>query len=126
MIIPAASSSVGLAAIQAVKAEGATAIAATRTFRKRDELLSAGADYVIATKEEDLAEKVHQITDGNGARLIHPKIAKAFPLDHAVEAYQFLESNEQFGKNHSFRGRTAKLAHPAQPGRKIEGGYQSD
>src|SRR6516225_9666863 len=28
----------------------------------------------------------------------HPKIAKIFPLEHAVEAYQYLESNEQLGK----------------------------
>ena len=78
VIIPAASSSVGIAAIQIVNAEGATAIAATRTSQKRDELLSAGAAHVIATKEEDLIERVRQITGGVGARLIFDPVAGAY------------------------------------------------
>lgn len=69
VVIPAASSSVGLAAIQIVKDAGATAIAATRTSRKRQELLELGADHVIATQEEDLPAKVAEITGGKGARL---------------------------------------------------------
>ena len=28
----------------------------------------------------------------------HPKIAKTFRVEDAVEAYRYLESNEQFGK----------------------------
>ena len=74
-IIPAASSSVGLAAIQIVKAEGAVSIAATRTSKKRDELLSLGADHVIATEEEDLVARVQQITGGAGARVIFDPVA---------------------------------------------------
>jgi NADPH:quinone reductase-like Zn-dependent oxidoreductase len=70
VIIPAASSSVGLAAIQIAKAEGAIAIAATRTSAKKEELFKLGAHHVIATEEEDLVERVKQITDGKGARLI--------------------------------------------------------
>lgn len=70
VLIPAASSSVGLAAIQIVKDAGATAIAATRTGKKREELQSLGADHVIATEEEDLPARVQQITAGKGARLI--------------------------------------------------------
>ena len=70
VIIPAASSSVGLAAIQIVKAEGATAIATTRTSAKKEELEELGADHVIATEEEDLPARVAEITGGKGARLI--------------------------------------------------------
>jgi NADPH:quinone reductase-like Zn-dependent oxidoreductase len=54
VIITAASSSVGLAAIQIVKALGATAIATTRTSTKKSQLTELGADHVIATAEEDL------------------------------------------------------------------------
>lgn len=174
--IPAASSSVGLAAIQIVKAEGGTAIAATRTSAKRAELLSLGADHVVATGEEDYVARVKEITGGKGVRLTFdpvggpfveklaaaaakggiifqygllsgdptpfplfqalgnalsvrgyylgevtqdpavfetakryvfdrlvdgrfvPRIAKTFPLAETVEAYRYLESNQQVGK----------------------------
>ena len=69
VVITAASSSVGLAAIQIVKAEGATAIATTRTSAKKQQLLDLGADHVIATQEEDLPARVMEITDGKGARV---------------------------------------------------------
>ncbi len=70
VIITAASSSVGLAAIQTVKAEGATAIATTRTSAKKQQLLNLGADFVIATQEEDLPARVAEITGGKGARVV--------------------------------------------------------
>ncbi|MGI4830481.1 MAG: zinc-dependent alcohol dehydrogenase family protein [Janthinobacterium lividum] len=78
VIIPAASSSVGLAAIQITKAEGATSIATTRTSQKRNELLELGADYVIATEEEDLPARVAEITSGKGARIIFDPVAGPF------------------------------------------------
>ena len=176
VLITAASSSVGLAAIQIVKAEGGVAVATTRRGNKRDALLAEGADHVIATEEEDLEARVKEITGGKLARIVfdpvagkfveklavttgrggmiieygllsmeptpfplmesvtkgfsmmgyglygllseeaafakakqyvvdrlndgrfHPKIAKTFPLDQAVEAYQYLASNQQVGK----------------------------
>ena len=54
VIVPAASSSVGLAAIQIANYAGATSIALTRTSEKRKQLLDAGAMHVVATKEVDL------------------------------------------------------------------------
>ncbi len=176
VLITAASSSVGLAAIQIVKAQGAVSIATTRRGNKRDALLAAGANYVIATEEEDLPARVKEITGGKLARIVmdaiagkfvetlaeatapggtifvygllsmeptpfpvrqaagkglmmrwsgisgvvadpqafatakqyvverledgrfHPKLAKTFPLEQSVEAYQYLASNEQIGK----------------------------
>lgn len=174
--IPAASSSVGLAAIQIVRDAGATAIAVTRTSAKKQELLSLGAHHVIASQEEDYVARVKEITGGKGVRLtfdpvagsfveklaaaaapggmifeygllsgeatpfplldclskgvairgytLHeitaqpevakaakqyvfdrlkdgrfvPKIAKTFPFEQTVEAYRYLESNQQVGK----------------------------
>lgn len=174
--IPAASSSVGLAAIQIVKAEGGISIAATRRSNKRAELLALGADHVVATEEEDYVARVKEITGGKGAWLTFdpvagpfveklaaaaanggiiflygllsgeptpfpfraalgnalslrgysvmeinripeklekakkyvvdrladgrfvPKIAKTFPFAETVQAYQYLESNQQVGK----------------------------
>jgi NADPH:quinone reductase-like Zn-dependent oxidoreductase len=176
VVITAASSSVGLAAIEIAKAEGAVPIATTRTSAKKAELLSLGAAYVIATDEENFVESVNEITGGKGARVIFdpisgpfleklaeaasprgiifqygafsmqpapfplftalskglsirgysvmeitrnpeklaaakkyvydrladgrfkPKIAKKFPFARTVEAYKYLESNEQVGK----------------------------
>ena len=174
VIIAAASSSVGLAAIQIVKAQGGTSIATTRTSAKRDRLIALGADHVIATEEQDLVARVQSITGGKGVRVVFdpvggdyintlaqatanggtiflygmlsgkptpfplaafgrtigmfgysftelrgtrgwetmkkyiydhladgsfkPEIARTFPFDQTVEAYRYLESNEQIGK----------------------------
>ena len=69
VLIPAASSSVGLAAIQITRAVKATAIATTRGSSKKQALLDAGADHVIVTDEENLPERVMAITDGEGANI---------------------------------------------------------
>jgi NADPH:quinone reductase-like Zn-dependent oxidoreductase len=74
VLITAASSSVGIASIEITKAEGAISIAATRTSKKKAELLAAGADHVIATEEEDLAARVNEISGGKGARIVFDPI----------------------------------------------------
>ena len=174
VIITAASSSVGLAAIQTVKAQGGTSIATTRTAAKKDRLLALGADHVTVTDDEDLVARVGEITGGKGARVVFdpiggdgvnalaqatanggtifwygmlsgqptpfpltafgrriamygytfnelrntpewevmkryihdhladgsfkPEIARTFPFAETVEAYRYLESNDQVGK----------------------------
>jgi NADPH:quinone reductase-like Zn-dependent oxidoreductase len=70
VIIRAASSSVGLAAIQIANWAGAIPIAATRTSAKSAALLVHGARHVIATEESDLVADVMKITDGKGARIV--------------------------------------------------------
>jgi NADPH:quinone reductase-like Zn-dependent oxidoreductase len=85
-VITAASSSVGLAAIQIVKAEGAKAIAATRKSAKSAELISLGADHVIATEEEDLPGRVKEITEGKGARIIFDPVGGPFVEQLAAAA----------------------------------------
>jgi NADPH:quinone reductase-like Zn-dependent oxidoreductase len=69
VLIPAASSSVGLAAIQIANHAGATPIALTRTSEKKQQLLNAGAAHVIVTSEADLLEEAIRITAGKGARV---------------------------------------------------------
>lgn len=174
VIITAASSSVGLAAIQIVKAQGGTSIATTRTVTKKERLLALGADHVIVTDEDDLVARVGEVTGGKGARIVFdpiggegvnalaqatanggaifwygmlsgqstpfpmaafgrriamygytfnelrntpawevmkryihdhladgsfkPQIARTFPFAEAIEAYKYLESNDQVGK----------------------------
>jgi NADPH:quinone reductase-like Zn-dependent oxidoreductase len=70
VLIRAASSSVGLAAIQLANWAGATPIAATRTSAKSAALEAHGAKHVIATDETDLVAGVHRITGGKGARIV--------------------------------------------------------
>jgi NADPH:quinone reductase-like Zn-dependent oxidoreductase len=70
VLITAASSSVGMAAIQVANMAGAIPIALTRTSAKRAKLLAAGARHVIATEEEDLVAEVLKITKGNGADMV--------------------------------------------------------
>ncbi len=70
VLITAASSSVGIAAIEIARAEGAISIAVTRTSQKKAALLALGAHHVIVTEEEDLAARVQQITSGKGARIV--------------------------------------------------------
>jgi NADPH:quinone reductase-like Zn-dependent oxidoreductase len=74
VLITAASSSVGVAAIEIAKAEGAISIAVTRTSKKKPSLLSLGADHVVVTQEEDLVARVNQITSGKGARIVFDPI----------------------------------------------------
>ncbi len=70
LVIPAASSSVGLAAIQIANKVGAIPIALTRGSSKRQALLDAGAAHVIATDEQDLVKEILGITGGKGARVV--------------------------------------------------------
>jgi len=66
VVINAASSSVGLAAIQIANRIGATVIAVTRTSSKKQALLEAGAGHVIAAAEENLEARLTEIA-GPGA-----------------------------------------------------------
>ncbi len=70
VVIPAASSSVGLAAIQIAHRLGARPIALTRSRAKSAVLLSLGAAEVIATSEQDVVAEVKRLTGGKGAELV--------------------------------------------------------
>lgn len=85
-VITAASSSVGLAAIEMCRAEGVISIAATRTRAKREELLQCGADHVIVTEEEKLVQRVMEMTGGKGARLVFDPVAGRGLMDLAAAA----------------------------------------
>ena len=67
LLIPAASSSVGIAAIQIANLVGATPIALTRSSSKRQPLLELGAAHVIATEEQDLVAEVQEADRRQGS-----------------------------------------------------------
>src|SRR6202007_3000167 len=70
VVVPAASSSVGLAAIQIANYAGATSIAVTRHAAQKQSLLDAGAAHVVVTDETDLLDEIMRITGGKGARVV--------------------------------------------------------
>jgi NADPH:quinone reductase-like Zn-dependent oxidoreductase len=98
VIIPAASSSVGIAAIQIANQVGATPIATTRGKGKVDAIKAAGAKHVI-TGDQDLVAEVMRITDGKGARVVFDpvggpiveKLAEATAIGGIVFLYGALE-----------------------------------
>jgi NADPH:quinone reductase-like Zn-dependent oxidoreductase len=89
VVIPAASSSVGLAAIQIANLVGATPIALSRTTDKANFLLAAGAAHVIATGEADVSAKLNDITNGNGVNVIFDPVGGPLLEQLAAAAAQY-------------------------------------
>ncbi len=81
VVLNAASSSVGLAAIQVADRVGATPIALTRTAAKKEALLKQGAADVIVTESEDVVERVLAATGGRGAEFVLDAVAGPGVLD---------------------------------------------
>ncbi|ALC11101.1 zinc-dependent alcohol dehydrogenase family protein [Sphingopyxis sp. 113P3] len=88
VMVTAASSSVGVAAIQIAKDIGATVIATTRGADKQDFLLEAGADHVIISDEEDLVARAMAITAGRGVDVAFDPVAGPF-LEKLANAAAF-------------------------------------
>jgi len=71
VLVVGATSSVGLLAIQLAKALGAGLVLATTTSeQKQRRLTTAGADIVINTRTERLAERVTEATGGSGVDIV--------------------------------------------------------
>lgn len=134
VIIRAASSSVGLAAIQLSNWAGATPIAATRNSAKRQALLDHGARHVIVTEEADLVAEVMKITGNRGARIVFDPVggpyvqtlAEAMAVDGTLFIYGGLSGQPTLHphwpaafKNLSIRGWVASTIwnHPERFGR---------
>lgn len=75
VLITAAASSVGLAAIELANSVGAIPIATTRNEAKEAPLRRAGAQFVVNTKSEGWVEKVRQLTSGQGIDLAFDPVA---------------------------------------------------
>lgn len=73
--ITAASSSVGLAAIQIANRIGAIPIAVTRNSRKAQLLQEAGAAHVVASAEDDLEAALRAIAGPGGVRVVLDAVA---------------------------------------------------
>ncbi len=83
VLITAASSGVGTAAIQVARRIGAVPIATTRTEAKRRALLDLGAEHVVVTGTHDVAKETHRIT-GTGADILFDAIGGPELPHHAA------------------------------------------
>ncbi len=102
----AATGGLGVAAIQMARQLGVTSIATTRSSGKRPLLESLQPDHVIVTGEEDIVERVKQITGGRGVDFVcdsvggkdFPKLvdATAPPADHHLR-----RSGSRCGERHA-------------------------
>ena len=88
VLINAASSSVGLAAIQTAHRLGAHPLALTRSAAKADSLRRFGASAVIVTTEQDVVAEVRALTGGKGADLVFDPVGgpEFATLTHATAA----------------------------------------
>jgi NADPH:quinone reductase-like Zn-dependent oxidoreductase len=83
VVITAASSSVGLAAIQIAGCVGAVSIATTQTRHKKRAIEVLGAQHTIATDEESLTDRLDEITRGKGISVIFDAVGGAQVIDFA-------------------------------------------
>ena len=82
VVITAASSSVGIAAIQMTNMLGGIPIATTTSPSKVDRLAELGAAHVVDTTNESYVDRVREITDGSGAEFIFDAVAGAMMAEH--------------------------------------------
>jgi NADPH:quinone reductase-like Zn-dependent oxidoreductase len=76
VLITAASSGVGLAAIQVARHVGATPLAVTRSPAKAARLAEGGAAHVLTPdRDGDLADQVRAVTGGRGADIVFDAVA---------------------------------------------------
>jgi len=74
VVVTAASSSMGVAALRTIHAIGAKSIAVTRSEGKREGLLAAGADEVLIAGREDILDAIFERTEGLGAEVIYDAV----------------------------------------------------
>jgi NADPH:quinone reductase-like Zn-dependent oxidoreductase len=78
VVISAARSGIALPAIQIAKAHGAIVIATSRGTSKKEAIMNAGADHLIATESEGFVARVMDITDGRGFDIAFDPVAGPF------------------------------------------------
>ncbi len=84
LVVLGAAGGVGVTAIQIGKAMGATVIACASTEEKLDFACEVGADLRINYSEENLKEKIKELTGGKGADVIYDPVGG----DYTEQAYR--------------------------------------
>lgn len=76
ILLHAAAGGVGLIACQWAKALGATVIGTVGSEEKAQLAREHGCDHVILYREEDIAARVRQLTDGGGVAVVYDSVGK--------------------------------------------------
>lgn len=76
-LLHAGAGGVGQLAIQLAKTRGATVIATVGTAEKADIATARGADHVVIYSSEDFAERVAEITGGEGVHVVYDSVGQA-------------------------------------------------
>ena len=77
VLVRAAGSGVGSAAIQIAKLWGARIIATASTRAKLEQAESLGADHLLNDREEDVVKEVRRLTDGLGVEIVFEHVGEA-------------------------------------------------
>jgi len=83
VLITAASSSAGMAAMEICRMYGARTIGTSRTNKNREFLLDIGFDHVIAQSDGEMSESIMEYSAGAGARIIYDPIGGKIVQDYA-------------------------------------------
>ncbi|MBT8220742.1 MAG: NADPH:quinone oxidoreductase family protein [Bacteroidia bacterium] len=78
LLVLGASGGVGLAAVELGKQMGAKVIAAASSADKLEICKNSGADELINYSEEDLKNRVKELTDGRGADVVYDPVGGAY------------------------------------------------
>jgi NADPH:quinone reductase-like Zn-dependent oxidoreductase len=108
VVVTAASSSVGVAAIQIANCVGATPIAVTRSRRKAEELTKIGAREVVVVEEEDVTERILAMTERRGARVVFECVGGSM-FQHLTAAMATHGVLVQYGLLTGFEGEPTPL-----------------
>ncbi len=76
-LLHAGAGGVGQLAIQLAKARGAKVIATVGTAEKAEIATARGADHVVIYSSEDFAERVAEITGGEGVHVVYDSVGQA-------------------------------------------------
>jgi len=77
VLLHAAAGGVGLLAVQWLRSIGATVIGTAGTPDKAEKARRAGCDHVIGYREENVAKRVREITDGAGVDVVYDGVGQA-------------------------------------------------
>ncbi len=77
VLVHAAAGGVGLILVQWLKAVGATVIGTVSTVEKAEAARAAGADHILRYRDEDVAARVRELTEGAGVRVSFDGVGKA-------------------------------------------------